>query len=163
MLFGYLKYSAYCTINTMYDENSLHQLGRNIGRIVRGGETLELIGDVGAGKTTLTKAIAIGMGIEAPIQSPTFTISNRYEAPSGLTLAHYDFYRLHDAGVMADELAETAADTQAVVVVEWGDIIRDVLPEDRLTIRITAESDTMRHLVVEAHGDRSEEMKKEIV
>jgi tRNA threonylcarbamoyladenosine biosynthesis protein TsaE len=78
--------------------------GEKIGSFLRGGETIELVGDVGAGKTTLTKGIALGMGVDEDVQSPSFTISRLYTTPGGISLAHYDFYRLSDAGIMGDEL-----------------------------------------------------------
>ena len=72
-------------------EEKMRELGAAIGRAVSGGEVLELVGDIGAGKTTLTKGIARAMGIDEPVQSPTFTISRVYDSPRGLSLAHYDF------------------------------------------------------------------------
>lgn len=132
----------------MYTKEQLEQLGERLGTLVQGGECIELVGDVGAGKTTLTKAIARGMGITEPITSPTFTISNRYQAPSGLSLVHYDFYRLADPGIIASELAEAADDDRAVVVVEWAGIVEDVLPTTRLVIRIEPVSEDQRSLRV---------------
>ena len=88
----------------------LVNFGWRIGSLLQGGETLELIGDIGAGKTTLTKGLARGLHIEDEVQSPTFTISRNYEAADGLRLAHYDFYRLPDAGIMKMELDEAIHD-----------------------------------------------------
>ena len=68
----------------------LIELGVTLGSLLRGGETIELIGDIGAGKTTLTKGLARGMGIAEEVQSPTFTLSRVYDAPNGRRLAHYD-------------------------------------------------------------------------
>jgi len=145
------------------DEDKLSELGQKIGYVVKGGEVIELIGDVGAGKTTLTKAVALGMGIMGPIQSPTFTISNRYVSPSGITLAHYDFYRLNDAGLMKEELGETIADSTTVTVIEWGDIISDVLPADHLSIRLVPTSETERQVEIVAHGPASEKLKENLL
>lgn len=85
------------------------------------------------------------MGSDDIVHSPSFTISNQYRAGK-LTLHHLDFYRLNEPGIMRDELAEILTDPQAVVVVEWADIIEDVLPFDRLRIRITATDETSREL-----------------
>lgn len=137
------------------DEQSMVLLGERIGSLVSGGEVLELIGDVGAGKTTLTKGIAIGMGIKEIIQSPTFTISRSYVSPKGLNLSHYDFYRLPEAGIMSDEISEVASDPQSVVIVEWAGAVDDVLPEDRLKIRITAISERERLVEMIAGGEIS--------
>lgn len=138
------------------DSQQTSAIGQLIGRALIGGEVIELIGDVGAGKTTLTKGIAIGLNIDDPIQSPTFTISNRYVSPRDLELVHYDFYRLQDAGLMREELDEAIQDTRSIVVVEWGDIIADVLPSDRLTIRIIPTGEEARQLVITASGTASE-------
>ena len=118
-------------------ENEMLDFAEQIGRQLVGGEVIELIGDVGAGKTTFTKGLAKGLGINEVIQSPTFTISREYDARDGLRLSHYDFYRLPDAGIMADELHETTADQRSITVVEWAEVVDSVLPEKRITLRIT--------------------------
>lgn len=122
--------------------------GHHLAKQLRGGDVIELIGDVGAGKTTFTKGLAAGLGINEDVQSPTFTISRLYDAKAGLKLAHYDFYRLQGAGIMADELSDAINDQAAVVVVEWGDAVADVLPKDRITIQIQAISEEERQLAV---------------
>lgn len=109
-------------------------LARMIGERLKGGEVIELTGDVGSGKTTFTKGLALGLGVRDDVQSPSFTISRVYEARSGLTLAHYDFYRLPDAGIMSYDIAESTKDTKTITVVEWGETVGDVLPQDRSLI-----------------------------
>ncbi len=137
--------------------------GARLGSLLRGGDVLELVGDVGAGKTTLTKGIAEGMGVDEDVQSPSFTISRVYdELPSGLRLAHYDFYRLHDAGIMADELHEAAHDAQTVTVIEWADIVAGVLPDDRLTISLVSPTEASRVVTLTAHGARAESLTEEL-
>jgi tRNA threonylcarbamoyladenosine biosynthesis protein TsaE len=145
-------------------ESDMRTLGAKLGALLRGGELIELVGDVGAGKTTLTKGIAAGMGIDDDIQSPSFTISRLYDAPSGLHLAHYDFYRLLAAGIMADELRETINDSQTVTVIEWAELIVGVLPDDRLTMTITlsADNEHARHVSVVSSGHRSGTLLKEL-
>lgn len=139
----------------MYDESKLTALGKALGQRLKGGEVIELIGDVGAGKTTLTRAIAEGMAISGPIQSPTFTIVNRYEASDHVILAHYDFYRLNDAGLMRDEISEALTDSKTVTIIEWGDIVADILPSDRLTIIIESVDESTRKLDLHPTGERS--------
>lgn len=129
----------------------MKRFGSVMGAIFRGGEVLELIGDVGAGKTTLTKGIAAGMGIDEDIQSPSFTISRVYEKPDGKRLVHYDFYRLANAGIMRDEIAEDLSDPDATVVVEWADSVSEVLPEDRLIVNIKSSTEDSRQ--VELSGE----------
>lgn len=136
-------------------ENEMKTFGAELGAVLGGGEIIELVGDVGAGKTTLTKGIAKGLGIGEDVQSPSFTISRVYDARDGLQLAHYDFYRLHDAGIMAAELHETASDPQTVTIIEWAEIVGGVLPEDRLTVRIASPSEAARRVELMAGGEKS--------
>lgn len=114
----------------------MQRLGAKLGAVLHGGEVIELVGDVGAGKTTLTRGIADGLGVNESIQSPTFTISREYEARDNLRLVHYDLYRLQEAGIMNDDIAEAMHDPSTVVVVEWAGVVNDTLPEDRCTISI---------------------------
>lgn len=107
-----------------------------IGAACKGGEVLEFKSDLGGGKTTFVKGLARGMGIQNIVQSPTFTLSQLHKASRGRELHHFDFYRLNDAGVMRAELAESLAQPNVVVAVEWGDIVHDVLAAERLTITI---------------------------
>lgn len=120
-------------------------LGARIAQTLRrieGPKVLELVGDVGAGKTTLVKGLAERLGVSEDVASPSFTISRVYDAHAGLRLYHYDFYRLTDAGILRDELAEVIGDPEAVTVIEWAEIVDEVLPEPhpRLTIRATGET-----------------------
>lgn len=131
------------------NSEAMHALGMTIGKQLVGGEVIELVGDVGAGKTTLTKGIAAGMGVDEDVQSPSFTISRVYDADHDLRLAHYDFYRLHDPGIMADELRDTMHDPHAVTVVEWADIVTDVLPVGHIRVRIKPTSESSRSVVLE--------------
>lgn len=130
-------------------ENETKALGERLGRLLRGSETIELVGDVGAGKTTFTKGLARGLDIDEAIQSPSFTISRVYDARNGLVLAHYDFYRLADAGIMNDELRETLHDPETITVIEWADIVEGVLPEDRIRLHFQATSEETRLVTVD--------------
>lgn len=125
-------------------------IGRKIGAWLKGGEVIELVSDLGGGKTTLTRGIAEGFGSPDSVASPSFTISYVYSRPDGKRLHHFDFYRLSDAGIVGAELAEIQQDEDSVVVVEWGDIIHDVLPKQRMIIDIKSMSATQRKLVCSA-------------
>lgn len=133
-------------------------LGRAIGQALAGGEVIELVGDVGAGKTTLTKGLAEGLAITEPIQSPTFTISRVYDARDGLRLCHYDFYRLGEAGIMGDEISEIMQEDSTITVIEWAGAVNEVLPSDRLVITIAAITETERQLEVTTNGAHSERL-----
>ena len=150
-------------ITEVHSETEMKEFGARLGALLRGGETIELIGDVGAGKTTLTKGIARGMSVDEDVQSPRFTISRVYEAARGLELAHYDFYRLHDAGIMANELHETMHDPLIVTIIEWADIIKGILPEDHISIRLTSPAETTRRIEVVAGGASSQLLLEQMV
>ena len=139
----------------------MQRLGVAIGQAVFGGEVLELVGDIGAGKTTLTKGIAKALDINEPVQSPTFTISRVYDSPRGLRLAHYDFYRLGEAGIMGNEISE-AVDNDSVVVVEWAGAVDGDLPEDRLVVKITTISEEERLVEFHPGGKKSTELWQKI-
>ena len=102
--------------------------GEEIAKSISVPAVIELIGDVGTGKTTITKGIAKGLGISEEITSPSFTLSKRYAFDGGM-LVHYDFYRLADPGIMSEDLAENLADEKTVTIVEWGDSVSELLPE----------------------------------
>ena len=95
---------------------------------------VELRSDLGGGKTTFVKGLARGAGSKDIVTSPTFTLNQIYSAKNGVRIAHHDFYRLNEPGIMADELTESLSDDKTITVVEWGDIVDDVLPGDRITV-----------------------------
>lgn len=140
---------------SIQNETEMKRFGEKLGGLLIGGEIIELVGDVGAGKTTLTKGIAKGLHVDENVQSPSFTISRVYDARDGLTLAHYDFYRLQDAGVMADELHETLHTPTAITIIEWADIVSGVLPQERLSIHISPLSEEARNVELKAVGEKA--------
>ncbi|CRH91256.1 putative nucleotide-binding protein [Chlamydia trachomatis] len=119
--------------------------GQELGNSLKGGEVIELIGDVGAGKTTFTKGLAKSLGITDEIQSPTFTISRVYEGAKN-NLVHYDFYRLNDAGIMAIEMQDVIDDPNNITVIEWGEPVREVLPKKYITVKIKIISENIREV-----------------
>lgn len=129
-------------------ETATKELGEKLGKRLKGGEVFQLVGDVGAGKTTFVKGLAKGLSVDDEVQSPSFTISRVYDGRDNLQLVHYDFYRLTDAGIMANELSEMVNDPQTITVVEWADIVEGVLPSGHFTISITAPSETTRAITV---------------
>ena len=107
---------------------------------------IELVGDVGAGKTTFTKGLARGLEITEEITSPTFTISKVYENSRGQKLVHYDFYRLENPGIMVEDLFENLQDSQTVTVIEWADTVSEILPANHLRLEILINDDGSRTL-----------------
>lgn len=145
---------------TINSEAEMKAFGARLAAALKtmtGPRVLELIGDIGAGKTTLVKGLAAGLGVDEEVSSPSFTISRVYDAADDLKLYHYDFYRLTDAGILRDELAEVVEDLQAITVIEWAEIVDDVLPDPhaRLTIRATGEN--TRQVLV--YGFKEEDLK----
>lgn len=119
------------------------RLAERLGQRLRGGEVIELVSDLGGGKTTFVRGLARGMGSSDRVASPTFALSKIYKTKD-LELHHFDFYRLPNAGLMGHELHGILDDNKSVIVVEWADVVRHVLPEDKLTIRITRSSEESR-------------------
>jgi len=111
------------------------QIGIKLGKHVGSGDIITLSGDLGAGKTILTKGIAIGMGITAPVSSPTFTIIKEY-VEGRLPLYHFDLYRLGKGAIDEDLGFEEYLYGAGVCVIEWSEYIDELLPADRLNIAI---------------------------
>ena len=129
-------------------ELEMKDVALSIGAQLKGGEVFELVGDVGAGKTTFVKGLAKGLAVDEDIQSPSFTISRTYAARDGLQLVHYDFYRLSDPGIMANEVSEMVHDERTITVIEWADIVEGILPKSRYSIDIQSPSETTRSVSI---------------
>jgi tRNA threonylcarbamoyladenosine biosynthesis protein TsaE len=104
-----------------------------------------MLSDLGGGKTTFVRGLAQGLEVDDVVHSPSFTVSNEYQGRE-LRLYHFDFYRLIDPGILRDELAEAMRDEKGVVVIEWADIVEDVLPADRLRIAIKSLGENLRQI-----------------
>ena len=124
-------------------EQDLATFAEDLGRKIKPPLVFELIGDVGAGKTTFTRHLAKGLGIKDPVTSPSFTICNNYG-----TLIHYDFYRLEDPGLMKEELAEALENKNAIIVLEWANTVKDLLPEDHILVTFQILPDESRNLEI---------------
>lgn len=130
---------------TIDTEEQMARLGERLGEMLERGDVLCLSGDLGAGKTTLTKSIAQGLGVEDYVTSPSYTIVNEYEGR--LPLYHFDVYRINDIEEMYELGYEDYFYGTGVCVVEWAGMIEELLPEKRIWIEIlrgnTAESRTL--------------------
>lgn len=115
----------------------------SLGAKLRGGELIELVSDLGGGKTTFVRGLLRGMGSSDHVTSPTYTISKVYKADQ-LEVHHFDFYRLPEAGLINAELAEVLSDPHVVVIMEWAGIVAATLPQKRLTIKIHPQSGDRR-------------------
>lgn len=127
------------------DAEGTKALGRALGALLTEGAVVSLDGDLGAGKTVLTKGIAAGMGLDPEdVVSPTFAIVNEYRREGALPLYHFDTYRLEGS----DDFLASGLDEYfgfgGVCVIEWGEVISDILPADTMFIRITGTGDTRK-------------------
>lgn len=123
-------------------------LGAHIGQRLRGGEVIELVSDLGGGKTTLTRGLAQGFGSDDQVASPTFTISRVYTA-GDRAMHHFDFYRLGESGLIAHELQDLLGDPQVVIIVEWGGVVAEVMPASTVHIEITKTPEGSREVSVD--------------
>ncbi len=135
-------------------------LGFLIGRALKGGEVIAMTGDLGAGKTTITKSIAAGLDIGDYITSPTFTIVNEYEGR--LKLYHFDVYRISDIEEMYDLGYEEYFDSDGVSVIEWANLIEQILPKDKISIDIKNLDEWSRMIVISGEGAGFENLEKEL-
>ena len=145
-----------------YQTNSTEEtrsLASKLGAFLRPGDTLCLIGDLGAGKTTFTQGLALGLGLppDEPVNSPTFMLVA--EHPGGrVPLFHFDVYRLPDSSALYDLAFDEYLSGEGVVVIEWADRITDALPPDRLDIAFSALSYETRQIIMTARGERAIEI-----
>ncbi len=136
--------------------------GRALGAHLVAGDVVALIGDLGAGKTTLTQAIAHGMGITEAVTSPTFALAQEY--PGRTPLFHFDPYRLDSAEAFADIGFDEYFERGGVIVIEWADKIAMLLPAERLTLTLSEEraaeysEDSERLVQADAVGKRYVEL-----
>jgi tRNA threonylcarbamoyladenosine biosynthesis protein TsaE len=130
------------------------QLGRAIGRALRGGEVLALFGPLGAGKTALVRGIAAGLGAEPTnVRSPTFVLIHEYRGR--LPLAHVDLYRLNSPReIVSTGLADYLTGS-TVTAIEWADKGRSILPDDRLEIELRHRTVESRRIRLTATGPMS--------
>ena len=116
-------------------EKETYDLGFAIGRKAREGQVYTLVGDLGTGKTVFSKGLAAGLGIEEPISSPTFTIIQVYEE-GRLPFYHFDVYRIGDVEEMEEIGYEEYVYGRGVSLIEWADLIEEILPAHYTEIRI---------------------------
>ncbi|MCC8018720.1 MAG: tRNA (adenosine(37)-N6)-threonylcarbamoyltransferase complex ATPase subunit type 1 TsaE [Rikenellaceae bacterium] len=147
--------------NREFDTNSpegLREPAEAIAELLRRYPVAVFHGEMGAGKTTLIRAVAEVMGVEDTVTSPTFAIVNAYTAATGADIYHFDFYRIDDPAEAFDLGYEEYFFSGDICLVEWPEKIPGLIPEDALRITITAHpaDPAGRHIVVE-EPERSQE------
>jgi len=123
------------------------ELGRTIGKALQKGDVLALQGTLAAGKTTLTKGIAEGLGVEETVTSPTFTLISEYEG--ALPLYHMDVYRLDTTEDFINLGAEELIYGEGISVVEWSEKIMETLPQTTIIIRLETVAEGKRDITIE--------------
>jgi tRNA threonylcarbamoyladenosine biosynthesis protein TsaE len=131
------------------------QFGKQIGQQLTGGEVLALTGDLGTGKTVLTRGIALGLGIPMDqVSSPTFTLIQEY--PGSIRLIHVDLYRLERPSELSALGLEEYFTPSTIVIIEWAERFPQILPSDHIAIRLEhGETEDIRLLRVSGTGSRS--------
>ncbi len=138
----------------LHDEAATHALGLALGRALQPGDAIVLEGDLGAGKTRLTQAIALALGVDDLVTSPTFALVHEYEGR--VPLVHVDLYRIGDIGEAIElGLRETRS---AVLVVEWGERYLEALPEVAVILRIGLGEGEARTVRIEPRTPRGREL-----
>ena len=117
-----------------------YQLGIEIGQRAKKGQVYTLVGDLGVGKTVFTQGLAKGLEIDEPISSPTFTIVQVYDE-GRLPFYHFDVYRIGDISEMDEIGLEDYVYGEGVSLIEWANLIEEILPEERIAITIEKDLD----------------------
>lgn len=143
------------------NKEDTEKFGIRLGKILKGGDVISLTGDLGAGKTTLTKSIGKGLDVKDYITSPTFALINEYRGR--VDLYHFDVYRLDDIESLYDLGYEDYFYSDGVTIVEWGDKIKTLLPENTINIHIDkGEGLEERIITIYGQGERFDMIVKEL-
>ena len=119
-----------------FGEKDTFELAKSLAEGAQKGEIYALIGDLGVGKTAFTKGFAAGLGIDESITSPTFTFVQAYES-GRMPLYHFDVYRIGDVSEMDEIGYEDCFFGEGVSVMEWADLVEEIIPPEAITVRIT--------------------------
>ena len=148
--------NQYEIISTKLEDTQL--FSKRLASFLQPGDVITLEGDLGAGKTAFTKGLAVGLGIQKNVNSPTFTIIKEYQG--NMPLYHMDVYRLEDS--YEDLGFDEYFNGNGVTVIEWAHLIEEQLPNERLNIYIYHQGNDSRKLVIKPMGKRYEQLCKEI-
>lgn len=127
----------------IYETNSAeetYKVGYAMGEKAGPGDVIALIGDLGVGKTVFTQGFAAGLGVAEPVNSPTFTILQIYE-DGRIPLYHFDVYRIEDPEEMFEVGFDDYLYGQGVCLIEWANIVEEILPEHRKVVTIEKQLD----------------------
>ncbi|QYE97899.1 tRNA (adenosine(37)-N6)-threonylcarbamoyltransferase complex ATPase subunit type 1 TsaE [Paraclostridium sordellii] len=141
------------------NEEQTKDIGYKLGQLLTPKSVVCLIGDLGAGKTTMTQSLAKALEVDDYITSPTFTIVNEYEGR--MPLYHFDVYRIGSSDEMYDIGFDEYIDGDGVCIIEWANLIEDILPNEYLYIEMNYK-ETGREMILTPKGEKYEEIVKEL-
>ena len=144
-----------------HSEKDTRKLGRSLGKALVPGVVVLLYGNLGAGKTVLVRGVGEAYDV-ADVRSPSFTLINEYDLPTGIFIVHADLYRLDSEGVRAIGLEEYAGVDDAVLFVEWPERWDNPPVNDVINIRFEAVSENERRITITANGAKSQEVMKKL-
>lgn len=136
------------------DLKTSETIAAKLAMAIKSPQLIELVGDLGGGKTTFTKALGKALGVKKTITSPTFNIHRGYDFVGG-RLEHFDLYRLGDDEIVLNELEDCLKDKGSIAVVEWAANFKDILAKDRLIIDFKYINEETRELKILAVGKKS--------
>ena len=141
------------------NEEQTREIGYKLGQLLTPKSVVCLIGDLGAGKTTMTQSLAKSLEVDDYITSPTFTIVNEYEGK--MPLYHFDVYRIGSSEEMYDIGFDEYINGDGVCIIEWANLIEDILPDEYLYIEMNYK-ETGREMILTPKGEKYEEIVKEL-
>ena len=141
------------------NEEQTRDIGFKLGKLLTPKSVICLIGDLGAGKTTMTQSLAKSLEVDDYITSPTFTIVNEYEGK--MPLYHFDVYRIGSSDEMYDIGFDEYINGDGVCIIEWANLIEDILPDEYLYIEMNYK-ETGREMILTPKGEKYEEIVKEL-
>lgn len=148
-------------MKTIYlnEDKDTREIGFKLGKLLNPGNVICLVGDLGAGKTTMTQSLAEALEVDDYITSPTFTIVNEYEGK--MPLYHFDVYRIGCSDEMYDIGFEEYINGEGVCIIEWANIIEDILPDEYLKIELNYK-DMGREMNLIPYGKEYEKIVEEL-
>ena len=141
------------------NDQETREIGFKLGKLLKPGSIVCLIGDLGAGKTTMTQSLAEALEVDDYITSPTFTIVNQYEGK--MPLYHFDVYRIGCSEEMYDIGFEEYINGDGVCIIEWANIIEDILPDEYLKIELNYK-DMGREMTLIPYGEKKKKIVEEL-
>jgi tRNA threonylcarbamoyladenosine biosynthesis protein TsaE len=122
-------------------------LAKNLSAKVKSGDVIELVGDVGSGKTFFTKHFVSSLGSKDQVTSPTFVIKNVYEGK--FKIYHYDLYRIDHPELLASEIQECINEPDTILILEWADSVQEILPDKRIKLSFEVTGENSRKITME--------------